>query len=122
MTAARQLDCPQCGIGLAQRETHDVVVDYCPDCGGVWLDPGELGELVDERDHHSHRTHSSHHHHDHDDEFEEEFEEEYEEEAEESGGLLGFVSDAIGGGEDDEWEEGEDEWDDGGFDDGGEEF
>lgn len=41
------LHCPQCGDHI-QLKRHffnvkrDVTVDECPECGGFWLDPGEL--------------------------------------------------------------------------------
>lgn len=34
--------CPRCGSDLKEREHHNVKVDECLDCGGVWLDKGEL--------------------------------------------------------------------------------
>jgi len=108
MVLDRSLDCPQCGTAFEQREEHDVTIDYCPDCGGVWLDPGELGELTGSK----HRKHR-HGHSDHDIDVDIDDEEEYEEEAEEEeGGLLGAVTAALGGGDEaeDEWGEEEDEW------------
>lgn len=33
--------CPQCSVKLNAETVHDVVIDVCPVCGGVWLDPGE---------------------------------------------------------------------------------
>jgi Zn-finger nucleic acid-binding protein len=108
MVLDRSLDCPQCGAEFEQREEHDVTIDYCPDCGGVWLDPGELEELTGAK-HHKH----GHSHSDHDIDVDLDDEEEYEEEEEE--GLLGAVTSALGGGEEEEWEdeegwEEEEEW------------
>jgi hypothetical protein len=34
--------CPRCGSDLTAREHHHVKVDECSECGGVWLDKGEL--------------------------------------------------------------------------------
>src|SRR5687767_8741021 len=33
--------CPQCSVGMVAENVDDVVIDVCPACGGVWLDPGE---------------------------------------------------------------------------------
>jgi Zn-finger nucleic acid-binding protein len=33
--------CPQCAIKLEPVNVDDVVIDVCPQCGGVWLDHGE---------------------------------------------------------------------------------
>ena len=31
-------------------ELEDVEIDYCTDCGGIWLDSGELEQLLNEPD------------------------------------------------------------------------
>jgi Zn-finger nucleic acid-binding protein len=31
-------------------ELEDVEIDYCTDCGGIWLDAGELEQLLNEPD------------------------------------------------------------------------
>ena len=36
------MTCPKCGGKLEERALGDVKVDVCPDCGGTWLDAGEL--------------------------------------------------------------------------------
>jgi len=41
--------CPKCGCDLREREHHRVKIDECPECGGMWLDKGEL-ELIEEID------------------------------------------------------------------------
>ena len=33
--------CPQCGFRLDKEKVEEIVIDVCPKCGGVWLDPGE---------------------------------------------------------------------------------
>ncbi|HEY0972401.1 MAG TPA: zf-TFIIB domain-containing protein [Gemmatimonadales bacterium] len=41
---------PQCPHGhgdLTQRELESVIVDICPECGGMWLDAGELDLIRD---------------------------------------------------------------------------
>ena len=37
--------CPRCGAKLEERDHHHVRIDECPECGGVWLDKGELQML-----------------------------------------------------------------------------
>ena len=38
--------CPVCGVELKPRVVYGIEVDFCPRCGGVWLDGGELGKLI----------------------------------------------------------------------------
>ena len=38
--------CPVCGIELKPRVVYEIEVDFCPRCGGVWLDGGELNKLL----------------------------------------------------------------------------
>ena len=33
--------CPECRVKLDAEPVNNVVIDVCPRCGGVWLDPGE---------------------------------------------------------------------------------
>jgi hypothetical protein len=42
--------CPRCLVKLNQREHHDVQIDECPKCGGLWLDKGELQALIERED------------------------------------------------------------------------
>ncbi len=37
--------CPRCGVKLEEQELHGVSIDVCKDCGGIWLDKGELEQL-----------------------------------------------------------------------------
>ena len=37
--------CPRCGGDLAETHTEMVKIDECGDCGGIWLDKGELDQL-----------------------------------------------------------------------------
>lgn len=46
---AHVMKCPKCGAALEEREYHNVKIDACTSCGGVWLDAGEL-ELVAHQD------------------------------------------------------------------------
>jgi hypothetical protein len=41
------LRCPIDGGTLATREFHHVKIDVCEQCGGVWLDKGELEQLTE---------------------------------------------------------------------------
>jgi Zn-finger nucleic acid-binding protein len=38
--------CPSCSEEMIALEFKDVEVDYCPSCGGCWLDQGELELIV----------------------------------------------------------------------------
>ncbi|MHC4227421.1 MAG: TFIIB-type zinc ribbon-containing protein [Planctomycetota bacterium] len=42
------MDCPVCKNAMITLELEDVEIDYCTDCGGIWLDAGELELLLDE--------------------------------------------------------------------------
>ncbi|HEY6089916.1 MAG TPA: zf-TFIIB domain-containing protein [Gemmatimonadaceae bacterium] len=37
--------CPRCGGDLKEQHVENVKIDECKDCGGVWLDRGELEQL-----------------------------------------------------------------------------
>ena len=37
------MQCPKCESELDVHERHGVVIGECPGCGGVFLDPGEVG-------------------------------------------------------------------------------
>lgn len=37
--------CPKCGVSMEKRESHDTIVDMCPEGDGVWLDQGELERI-----------------------------------------------------------------------------
>ena len=43
--AAHVMRCPRCGGQLEERSHHHVRIDVCRDCGGTWLDKGELEML-----------------------------------------------------------------------------
>ena len=42
------MDCPVCKDAMITLELEDVEIDYCPECGGIWLDAGELELLLGE--------------------------------------------------------------------------
>lgn len=44
------MQCPRDGGALVEREFHHVKVDVCSECGGVWLDKGELEQLAQVED------------------------------------------------------------------------
>jgi uncharacterized protein with PIN domain len=37
--------CPKCGGQLVELEYHHMKIDRCQDCGGIWLDKGEMEML-----------------------------------------------------------------------------
>ncbi|MDQ3281295.1 MAG: zf-TFIIB domain-containing protein [Acidobacteriota bacterium] len=39
------MKCPKCGMDLAEIELHGVKVDQCGNCGGVFLDAGEIEQI-----------------------------------------------------------------------------
>ena len=41
------MHCPKCGQKLATETCGAVEIDVCPSCKGLWLDMGELGEIVE---------------------------------------------------------------------------
>jgi hypothetical protein len=43
---AGAMSCPRCGTPLSERAEHGVTVDECSNCGGIWLDKGELEALA----------------------------------------------------------------------------
>jgi len=44
------VDCPVCKNAMITLELEDVEIDYCTDCGGIWLDAGELELLLGNRE------------------------------------------------------------------------
>jgi hypothetical protein len=44
--AIHLMKCPKCGGDLAEREMQHIKVDQCTECGGVWLDKGEIEMLM----------------------------------------------------------------------------
>lgn len=37
--------CPRDGADLKEQHAEHVKIDECPECGGIWLDKGELDQL-----------------------------------------------------------------------------
>jgi len=44
------VDCPVCRNAMITLELADVEIDHCTDCGGIWLDAGELEQLLSEHE------------------------------------------------------------------------
>jgi Zn-finger nucleic acid-binding protein len=42
------MDCPTCRNAMITLELADVEIDHCTNCGGIWLDSGELELLLDD--------------------------------------------------------------------------
>ncbi len=38
--------CPRCDGSLKESKFEEVMIDTCENCGGVWLDSGELQQLT----------------------------------------------------------------------------
>lgn len=39
--------CPRCEESLRSGIWRELQIEFCPECGGLWLDPGDLLQLVD---------------------------------------------------------------------------
>jgi len=45
------MQCPRCEkVDIEKLELGDVVIDCCPECGGIWFDHTELGTVAGESD------------------------------------------------------------------------
>jgi uncharacterized protein len=40
------VNCPRCNTLMTEMERHNVLIDVCDNCGGVWLDKGELAKII----------------------------------------------------------------------------
>jgi len=40
------MKCPECDSALKQKTYHEIVVDACPACRGIWFDRSELVEFI----------------------------------------------------------------------------
>ena len=40
------MQCPKCSTEMLLKQRHETSIDYCPSCGGVWLDRGEIDKLI----------------------------------------------------------------------------
>jgi len=43
---AAHMRCPKCGERLRSVTRHEVALDECPACQGIWLDRGELESIA----------------------------------------------------------------------------
>lgn len=46
LKAQHYMKCPKCGMDLQTLNQGKVEIDTCFNCKGVWLDAGELDELI----------------------------------------------------------------------------
>jgi len=44
------MNCPSCGRELQLDQYEGVTIDVCAECGGVWLDEGELEQIIERRE------------------------------------------------------------------------
>ena len=47
---ALELQCPKCDGQLFETEYEGIAIDVCSKCSGVWLDAGELAQVVDKNE------------------------------------------------------------------------
>lgn len=41
------MKCPECRLVMITEPRQGVEVDFCPRCGGTWLQRGELDKIID---------------------------------------------------------------------------
>ena len=41
------MQCPKCSAEMMVRQKNETTIDYCPSCGGVWLDKGEIDKIIE---------------------------------------------------------------------------
>jgi uncharacterized protein with PIN domain len=51
LKALHYMRCPKCGLPLQEVKSHGVDVDVCFSCNGVFLDAGELEQIVKHEGH-----------------------------------------------------------------------
>ena len=44
------IKCPKCDGTLIEADFENIKIDVCDKCSGVWLDPGELTQIVGKED------------------------------------------------------------------------
>lgn len=44
------LQCPKCEGKLVETDFENIVIDVCDSCSGVWLDAGEMAQVVDKNE------------------------------------------------------------------------
>lgn len=45
-----EMECPRCDGKLVETAYENVKIDVCEKCSGVWLDAGELAQIVDKEE------------------------------------------------------------------------
>ncbi len=40
------MKCPKCNVALLMTEHTGTMIDYCPECRGIWLESGKLDAIV----------------------------------------------------------------------------
>jgi uncharacterized protein with PIN domain len=46
-TKTSNLKCPKCDGNLTETDYENIKIDVCGNCSGVWLDAGELAQILD---------------------------------------------------------------------------
>lgn len=41
-----KIDCPRCHKKMRQITKHNITIDVCKECEGMWLDKGEIEQLT----------------------------------------------------------------------------
>jgi hypothetical protein len=49
LSGIRKRKCPKCGVEMQEKRLDQVLADICPECHGMWLDHGELQDLLNAR-------------------------------------------------------------------------
>ncbi len=44
--ASHRMKCPKCGYDLITGDWHDIQIDQCTHCHGLWFDAGEAEQLL----------------------------------------------------------------------------
>ncbi len=47
---AGKLNCPKCDGKLVETDFENIKIDVCNSCTGVWLDAGELAQIVEKEE------------------------------------------------------------------------
>lgn len=50
-TQTSNVKCPKCDGNLIESDYENIKIDVCNNCSGVWLDAGELAQVVHKEDH-----------------------------------------------------------------------
>jgi len=45
------MHCAKCGQTMTTSKLGDVEIEMCPECGGIYLDTGELDKILDVKQH-----------------------------------------------------------------------